>query len=84
MAEGEIGPDDDLFSLGLDSLRLMTLRSAWRRRGAAVDLVALAEAPTPRPVYPPGRSARSPRACAPALSHRRLDAGAGEVLGVTL
>ncbi|MEV1294099.1 condensation domain-containing protein [Pseudonocardia sp. NPDC049635] len=47
-AEGTVAPDDDLFALGMDSLRLMTFRSGWRRRGITVDLVALAENPTPR------------------------------------
>ncbi|MDQ0363542.1 non-ribosomal peptide synthetase [Catenuloplanes indicus] len=44
--EDEIGPDDDLFDLGLDSLRLIRLAAAWRRHGLDVGFDVLAETPT--------------------------------------
>ncbi|MBE8517343.1 amino acid adenylation domain-containing protein [Amycolatopsis sp. H6(2020)] len=37
---------DDLFELGLDSLQLLQLAAAWRRRGIEVSYEDLAEAPT--------------------------------------
>ncbi|RMI46682.1 non-ribosomal peptide synthetase [Streptomyces triticirhizae] len=42
----DIGPGDDLFELGLDSLGLIRLTAEWRRRGFAVNFEQLAEAPT--------------------------------------
>ncbi|SCF41194.1 amino acid adenylation domain-containing protein [Micromonospora marina] len=42
----EIAFDDDLFELGLDSLRLIKLASAWRRLGLEVGFDTLAETPT--------------------------------------
>ncbi|WP_371495285.1 phosphopantetheine-binding protein [Kitasatospora sp. NBC_00374] len=39
----EIGDDDDLRDLGLDSIRLMSLISLWRARGARVEFADLAE-----------------------------------------
>ncbi|MER7230195.1 phosphopantetheine-binding protein [Streptomyces olivaceus] len=42
----EIGPGDDLFDLGLDSVRLMTLVERWRSAGApGLELPDLAERP---------------------------------------
>ncbi len=42
----EIGPDDNLFDLGLDSVRLMTLIERWRSAGAPeLELPDLAERP---------------------------------------
>lgn len=42
----EIGPDDNLFDLGLDSVRLMTLTERWRAAGApGLELPDLAERP---------------------------------------
>ena len=44
----DIGDDDDLRDLGLDSIRLMSLVETWRGRGAKADFADLAEAaPTP-------------------------------------
>ena len=44
----DIGDDDDLRDLGLDSIRLMSLVETWRARGAKADFADLAEAaPTP-------------------------------------
>ncbi|PWV55402.1 non-ribosomal peptide synthetase [Nocardiopsis sp. L17-MgMaSL7] len=40
----EIGPDDDLFELGLDSIALMRLAARWRRAGLTVGFDELAEA----------------------------------------
>jgi aryl carrier-like protein len=42
----EIASDDDLFELGLDSLRLIKLASSWRRLGLEVGFDTLAETPT--------------------------------------
>ncbi|MFJ1709169.1 phosphopantetheine-binding protein [Kitasatospora sp. NPDC088346] len=39
----EIGDDDDLRDLGLDSIRLMSLIALWRGRGARVEFAELAE-----------------------------------------
>ncbi|MER7165823.1 amino acid adenylation domain-containing protein, partial [Micromonospora sp. NPDC000207] len=44
--ENEIAPDEDLFDLGLDSLRLIRLAAAWRRGGHDIGFDALAETPT--------------------------------------
>ncbi|MFB9832952.1 non-ribosomal peptide synthetase, partial [Actinoallomurus acaciae] len=41
----ELDDDRDLFELGLDSLRLMSLVGAWRRRGWAVGFQDLADDP---------------------------------------
>ena len=40
----DIGYDDDLRDLGLDSIRLMSLVETWRGRGAKADFADLAEA----------------------------------------
>lgn len=40
------GPDDDLFDVGLDSIRLMTLVERWRSGGVPLAFVELAEQPT--------------------------------------
>ncbi|POM23162.1 Dimodular nonribosomal peptide synthase [Actinomadura rubteroloni] len=42
----EIVADADLFALGLDSVRLLSLLEGWREQGADVSLVELAERPT--------------------------------------
>jgi aryl carrier-like protein len=42
----EIGDDDDLVDLGLDSMRAMTLLARWSERGLALELSAVAEAVT--------------------------------------
>ncbi|SOD62667.1 amino acid adenylation domain-containing protein [Streptomyces zhaozhouensis] len=42
----DIGPEDDLFELGLDSLGLIRLSAEWRRDGFAVSFEQLADAPT--------------------------------------
>lgn len=42
----EIGDDDSLIDLGLDSIRAMTLVTRWRDRGIAIDFAQLAEQPT--------------------------------------
>jgi len=42
----ELGPDDDLFALGLDSLAVIRLAAGWRRDGYAVTFEELAEDPT--------------------------------------
>lgn len=39
----EIGLDDNLIDLGLDSMRLMTLTLKWQEDGLALDFAALAE-----------------------------------------
>lgn len=44
----EVGPDDSLMDLGLDSIRAMLLASQWSQDGATVDFAALAETPTLR------------------------------------
>ncbi|MFI7346048.1 phosphopantetheine-binding protein [Streptomyces sp. NPDC049936] len=42
----EIGPDENLFDLGMDSVRLMTLTERWRAAGASgLELPDLAEQP---------------------------------------
>ncbi|EPH43224.1 phosphopantetheine-binding protein [Streptomyces aurantiacus] len=42
----DIGPDDNLFDLGLDSVRIMTLVERWRTEGAAaLEFPDLAEQP---------------------------------------
>lgn len=42
----EIGNDDHLPDLGLDSLRLMRLVSAWEQAGLKVDFAVFAESAT--------------------------------------
>ncbi|GAA2057488.1 non-ribosomal peptide synthetase [Streptomyces cheonanensis] len=44
----DIGPDDDVFALGLDSLGLIRLTAQWRRQGLGVGYEELAESPTVR------------------------------------
>ncbi|MEU6125215.1 phosphopantetheine-binding protein [Streptomyces sp. NPDC047123] len=42
----EIAPEEDLFDLGLDSVRIMTLVQRWREAGAAaLEFPDLAEQP---------------------------------------
>jgi len=41
----DIGDDDSLIDLGLDSIRAMTLVTRWRDRGIAIDFSQLAEQP---------------------------------------
>lgn len=42
----EIGADDNLLDLGLDSMRAMNLVLAWSEAGTELDFAALAERPT--------------------------------------
>jgi bifunctional isochorismate lyase / aryl carrier protein len=42
----EIGTEDNLLELGLDSIRLMSLIESWRHQGVEVDFADLAEQPT--------------------------------------
>lgn len=42
----EIGLDDNLMDLGLDSMRAMNLILAWSEAGVELDFTALAERPT--------------------------------------
>lgn len=42
----EIGDDDSLIDLGLDSIRAMTLVTRWRDQGADLSFSDLAENPT--------------------------------------
>ncbi len=43
----DVGDDDDLFDLGLDSIRLMSLVEQWRgETGSDIGFVDLAEEPT--------------------------------------
>ncbi len=41
----DIGDDDDLLDLGLDSVRLMSLAARWNDAGAHVSFAELAEHP---------------------------------------
>lgn len=41
----EIGDEDDLLDLGLDSIRLMTLAARWNEAGARLAFADLAEHP---------------------------------------
>lgn len=45
-AASEIGDDENLLERGLDSIRIMSLVERWRRTGAAISFVELAERPT--------------------------------------
>ena len=42
----ELGSEDNLLESGLDSIRLMSLLERWKRAGATLTFVELAEAPT--------------------------------------
>lgn len=42
----EIGDEDSLIDLGLDSIRVMTLIQRWGERGLKLDFARLAEKPT--------------------------------------
>jgi bifunctional isochorismate lyase/aryl carrier protein len=42
----EIGLDDNLLDLGIDSMRAMNLVLAWSEAGVELDFSALAERPT--------------------------------------
>ena len=46
MAPDEIGDDDDLTDLGLDSMRAMALLTRWSEQGVELDLAAVAETVT--------------------------------------
>jgi aryl carrier-like protein len=46
MPAGEIGEDDDLGDLGLDSMRAMTLLQRWAEAGLALDFAEMAERPS--------------------------------------
>jgi aryl carrier-like protein len=41
----ELAADADLFDLGLDSMRIMSLVERWRAAGATVEFADLAEQP---------------------------------------
>lgn len=43
MAPDEIGEEDDLIDLGLDSMRAMALLTRWGEQGVELDLAAVAE-----------------------------------------
>lgn len=45
---GDVDPDDTLFDLGIDSVRLMGLLERWRAAGASVDFAGLSDNPTVR------------------------------------
>lgn len=42
----EIGDEDSLIDLGLDSIRVMTLIQRWGEQGVKLDFAQLAEKPT--------------------------------------
>ncbi|MYU47720.1 hypothetical protein GTV15_07765, partial [Streptomyces sp. SID7803] len=44
----EIGPDEDLVTLGLDSLGMMNLAASWQEAGVEVTFGDLVEEPTVR------------------------------------
>lgn len=44
----EVGDEDDLLDLGLDSVRLMSLAARWNEAGARVSFAELAEHPVLR------------------------------------
>ncbi|MGP9041787.1 isochorismatase family protein [Cytobacillus kochii] len=46
ISPSEIKDDDDLVSLGLDSIRMMTLVEEWRAEGADVNFMKMASNPT--------------------------------------
>ncbi len=46
MAPGEIGGEDGLDDLGLDSMRAMNLMMRWSEAGLRLDFAELAERPT--------------------------------------
>ncbi|ONG44617.1 phosphopantetheine-binding protein [Pseudoroseomonas deserti] len=46
MPAGEIGDDDDLGDLGLDSMRAMALLQRWTEGGLPLDFAEMAERPS--------------------------------------
>lgn len=40
---GEVGDEDNLMDLGLDSIRVMTLALKWEQEGLRLDFATLAE-----------------------------------------
>lgn len=46
MAPADLGPADNLYDLGLDSMRLMTLVLEWQEQGADLDFGLLLESQT--------------------------------------
>jgi aryl carrier-like protein len=46
MPPAELGEEDDLIDLGLDSMRLMTMVTRWADAGLRLDFAELAEKPT--------------------------------------
>ncbi|MGW5310376.1 non-ribosomal peptide synthetase [Nocardia thailandica] len=46
LTAAEVGDDDDLIQLGLDSIRTMKLAGRWRKTGADVNFAQLAAAPS--------------------------------------
>lgn len=42
----DISDGDDLITLGLDSIRMMTLAGGWRKRGSRVTFAQLAAEPS--------------------------------------
>ena len=43
IAPEDIGPDDNLADLGLDSMRIMTLVTEWQEKGMELDFLPFAE-----------------------------------------
>lgn len=48
LAPADIGEDENLFDLGLDSMRMMTLVLKWQETGVMLDFATYAENPTLR------------------------------------
>lgn len=46
LAPGDLGPNDNLYDLGLDSMRLMNLVLDWQEKGADLDFGLLLESQT--------------------------------------
>ncbi len=45
---GDIDPDLDLVSQGLDSIRMMSLAGKWRKKGLDIDFASLVAQPSVR------------------------------------
>ncbi|WP_319451815.1 MULTISPECIES: amino acid adenylation domain-containing protein [unclassified Mycobacterium] len=48
ISTGDVDPEADLISQGLDSIRMMSLAGKWRKRGVDVDFASLAANPSVR------------------------------------